>query len=96
MREQSDLYEPGDMELAAMEEFIKALREDRAPVVEQFLERFPEFADTLRPVLEGAVIFQREYRLLEEKYPDVDLSRVLSGASEQELHSRCGKTGGFD
>ena len=84
MRTQSDLYEPGDMELAAMEEFIKVLRDDRAPGVEEYLERFPEFADTLRPVLEGAVIFQREYRLLEKKYPDVDLSRVLSGASSTE------------
>jgi hypothetical protein len=69
------------MELAAMEEFIKALRDDRAPGVEEYLERFPEFAGSLRPVLEGAVIFQREYRLLEEKYPDVDLGRVLGGAS---------------
>jgi hypothetical protein len=49
--------------------------------VEQYLERFPEFAGSLRPVLEGAVIFQREYRLLEEKYPDVDLGRVLSGGA---------------
>jgi hypothetical protein len=64
-------------ELAAMEEFISALLEDRAPGIEEHLGRYPEFADSLRPVLEGAELFHREYRRLKDKYPGYSLGRFF-------------------
>jgi hypothetical protein len=68
---------PTRAELEAMEEFISAKLEDRAPGVEEHLGRYPQFADSLRPVLEGAELFHREYRRLKKKYPGYSLGRYF-------------------
>jgi len=64
-------------EIAAMDEFLRALREGKTPSVEGHLCRYPEFRDSLRPVLEGAELFHREYGRLQQKYPGISLCRLF-------------------
>ena len=68
---------PTQAELDAMEEFISAQLEDRAPSVEEHLRRYPELRDSLRPVLEGAELFHREYTRLKKEYPGYSLKRYF-------------------
>jgi hypothetical protein len=68
---------PGDAELAAMEEYIALLVRGAEPPVEEFLKGFPQFARSLRPVLEAAVEVNHKYRRLKARYPDMDVRRLL-------------------
>ncbi len=72
-------------ELEAMDRYFDAVLACRAPEVEEYLEEFPEFAESLRPVLEGAGILVSEYRAFRKRYPGVNLVRLLgSPAGVQE------------
>ena len=68
---------PSPAELKAMDEFVSSLRKGRAPSVDQHLARYPEFEGSLRPVLEGAKLFDREYRLLQARYPGISLCKLF-------------------
>jgi hypothetical protein len=68
---------PCDAELAAMEEYTALLHRGTEPPVEEFLKRFPQFAGSLRPVLEAACEVNRRFRKLKARYPDLDVKRLL-------------------
>ena len=68
---------PCDAELAAMEEYIALLHKGSEPGVEEFLMGFPQFADSLRPVLEAAVMVNHKFRKLKARCPDLDVKRLL-------------------
>ncbi|MEO0049623.1 MAG: hypothetical protein ABIK42_00565 [candidate division WOR-3 bacterium] len=57
---------------------VKKCKTVRRPSVEQFLKRYPDFAKTLTPVLEGALILDAEFRRFQRKYPDVDLEKLFN------------------
>jgi len=52
--ERAEEHKPSPEELAAMDEYIDMLNRGEAPDLEGYLARFPEFEETLRPVLEAA------------------------------------------
>jgi hypothetical protein len=68
---------PGDAELAVMEEYIALLHKGAEPPVEEFLAGHPQFARSLRPVLEAAVMVNHRYRRLKARHPDMDVKRLL-------------------
>ena len=68
---------PCDAELAAMEEYTALLHRGTEPMVEEFLKGFPQFADSLRPVLEAALEVNRKFRRLKARYPGLDVKRLL-------------------
>jgi hypothetical protein len=68
---------PCGAELAAMEEFIALLVKGAEPPVEEFLKGCPQFAESLRPVLEAAVEVNHKYRRLRARCPDLDVKRLL-------------------
>jgi hypothetical protein len=63
---------PCAAELAVMDEFLDALQAGNAPEVEAFLKRHPLYAESLRPVLEGAVLMDREVRKLRRWHVPID------------------------
>jgi hypothetical protein len=68
---------PCDAELAAMEEYTALLHQGTEPPVEEFLKGFPQFAGSLRPVLEAAVEVNHKFRKLKARYPGLDVKRLL-------------------
>jgi len=68
---------PCDAELAAMEEYTALLHRGTEPTVEEFLKGFPQFADSLRPVLEAALEVNRKFRRLKARYPGLDVKKLL-------------------
>ena len=69
-------HRPGQAELDAMGIFLTAMQSGRNPGVERFLKRYPEFAGTLRPVLEGMTILSQEYRRFQRRYPNIDIEQL--------------------
>jgi len=51
-------------------------RKTKPPSVAKFLKRYPEFAKTLRPALEGVLILDAEMRRFRQRYPNVDLAKL--------------------
>jgi hypothetical protein len=68
---------PCDAELAAMEEYIALLHRGTEPLVEEFLKGYPQFAESLRPVLEAAVMVNHKYRKIKARYPALDVKRLF-------------------
>jgi len=68
---------PCEAELAAMEEYIALLHKGTEPAVEEFLQGFPQFADSLRPVLEAAVYANHKFRKLKARCPELDVKKLL-------------------
>ena len=68
---------PCDAELAALEEYIALLHKGTEPSVEEFLKRYPQFAESLRPVLEAAAMVNHKFRKLKARCPDLDVKRLL-------------------
>ena len=68
---------PCDAELAAMEEYITLLHRGTEPTVEEFLKGCPQFAESLRPILEAAVMVNHKFRKLKERCPDLDVKKLL-------------------
>jgi hypothetical protein len=68
---------PCDAELAAVEEYIALLHKGTEPLVEVFLKGYPQFARSLRPVLEAAVMVNHKFRKLKARCPDLDVKRLL-------------------
>jgi len=60
-----------------MEEYITLLHRGAEPPVEEFLKGFPQFAESLRPVLEAAVTVNHKYRRIKARCPDLDVKRLL-------------------
>ena len=63
---------PCAAELVVMDEFLEALQAGNAPEVEAFLKQHPLYAESLRPVLEGAVLLDREVRKLRRWHVPID------------------------
>jgi len=68
---------PGDAELAVMEEYIALLHKGSEPSVEEFLKGCPQFAESLRPVLEAAVMVNHRFRRIKARCPGLDVKRLL-------------------
>ncbi|HTW91735.1 MAG TPA: hypothetical protein VMH22_08510 [bacterium] len=68
---------PSDSELDAMDKFIRLVRAGKRPSTASFLSRYPEFADTLRPVLEGMTALHTEYRRFQKQLPGADVAAVF-------------------
>jgi hypothetical protein len=68
---------PGDAELEVMDEYLTLLCRGAEPEVEVFLQGHPEHAESLRPVLEAAVMLNHAWRRLKAKYPDVTVRKLL-------------------
>jgi hypothetical protein len=60
-----------------MERFIGLVRAGRKPSVVSYLKGCPQFAESLRPVLEGAVLLYEEYGRFRKKYPKVDIETLF-------------------
>ncbi|MCX6840994.1 MAG: hypothetical protein NTX53_01715 [candidate division WOR-3 bacterium] len=73
----SEYSTPCEAEMSAMEEYIALLHKGTEPAVEKFLQGFPQFADSLRPVLEAAVYVNHKFRKLKARYPDLDVKRLI-------------------
>jgi len=76
---------PCDAELAAMEEYIALLHRGAEPLVEEFLKGYPQFAESLRPVLEAAAMVNHRFRKLKARCPDLDVKRLLGLGLEKRL-----------
>lgn len=59
-------------ELAVMDEFLDLLAAGNAPEVEEFLKAHPTYAESLRPVLEGAVLVHDSVRRLRGRGIELD------------------------
>lgn len=68
---------PSLAELDVMEEFIQAESAGKNPDVEEFLGKYCQFAESLRPALVGMKILSAEYRRFQKRYPDVDIEHLL-------------------
>ena len=68
---------PCDAELAVMEEYVALLHKGTEPSVEEFLKRYPQFAESLRPALEAAAMVKHKFRKLKARCPDLDVKRLL-------------------
>jgi hypothetical protein len=68
---------PCDAELAVMEEYIALLHKGAEPPVEEFLSAYPQFARSLRPVLEAAVMVNHRFRRIKARCPGLDVKRLL-------------------
>ena len=68
---------PCDAELAALEEYIALLHRGTEPLVEEFLKGYPQFAESLRPVLEAAVMVNHRFRRIKARCPGLDVKRLL-------------------
>lgn len=68
---------PCDAELAVMEEYVALLHKGTEPSVEEFLKGYPQFAESLRPVLEAAAMVKYKFRKLKARCPDLDVKRLL-------------------
>jgi hypothetical protein len=68
---------PPDAELAAMEEYIALLHRGTESPVEEFLRGYPQFAESLRPVLEAAVTVNHRFREIKARYPALNVKRLL-------------------
>ncbi|HDQ99041.1 MAG TPA: hypothetical protein ENN51_01960 [candidate division WOR-3 bacterium] len=64
---------PSDEELLAVEEFAVARRSGERVSVASFLRRHPECSETMRPALEGIVLFERELRRSRTRQPGARL-----------------------
>jgi hypothetical protein len=60
-----------------MDKFIRLARAGKRPSIPSFLGRYPEFADTLRPVLEGMSALQAEYKRFQRRLPGADMAAVF-------------------
>jgi hypothetical protein len=68
---------PCDAELAVMEEYVALLHKGTELPVEEFLKGYPQFAESLRPVLEAAAMVKRKFRELKARCPDLDVRKLL-------------------
>jgi hypothetical protein len=60
-----------------MEEYIALLHQGTEPLIEEFLKGYPQFAVSLRPVLEAAVMVNHKFRKLKARCPGLDVKRLL-------------------
>jgi len=71
-----------DEELEAFAEFTTAQVKGENPSIEAHLAKYPQYAESLRPVLETAVWFDGEVRKLKEKFPDFSVWRLLGAVKK--------------
>jgi hypothetical protein len=69
-------HRPTQAELDAMVAYMEAVQAGRQPGIERYLKRFPAFAATLRPVLQGMAVLDREYKFFRKNNPGIDLERL--------------------
>ncbi|MCX6844144.1 MAG: hypothetical protein NTX53_17915 [candidate division WOR-3 bacterium] len=79
---------PCEAEMAAMEEYVALLHKGTEPAVEDFLQGFLQFADSLRPVLEAAVMVNHKFRKLKARCPELDVKKLLGLDSAGHLPQR--------
>ena len=66
-----------DAELDAFGDYTDALQAQKNPDMEEYLKRCPGSADTMRPILETALLLDRVITQFRRKHPHVDLDKLL-------------------
>ena len=66
-----------DAELRMFGDFVDAVLAGRKPNVEEHVRRCPGSEAKMRPILETALLLDREVTQFKRKYPHVDLRRML-------------------
>jgi len=66
-----------DAELDAFGDYTDALQAQKNPDMEEYLKRCPGSADKMRPILETALLLDREITQFRRKHPHADLDKLL-------------------
>jgi len=65
-----------DAEIAAFGDFTDAVQQGKHPDMEEYLARCPGSEAKMRPLLEMALLLDREIAQFRRKYPHVDLRKL--------------------
>jgi hypothetical protein len=66
-----------DTEVDVFGDFTEAVQAGKNPDMEEYLARCPGSESKLRPILETALMLDREITQLRRRYPHVDLGKLL-------------------